>query len=310
MKHKGIICGILAAVCYGTNPLGALPLYAEGVNTSSVLFFRFSIATVILGVVLIANRKSFAVTRAELTTLASLGALMAASSLTYYQSFHYMDAGIASTILFVYPVMVAVIMATFFREKVTTTTITSILLALVGIGLLYRGDTGVSLSMMGVLLVMVSSLTYAVYIVIVNQSRIRMSTLKLTFYVLLICMTCLLAYSFTSPELQLMLPPSPRAWFFACWLGLVPTVLSLVFMTIAVHEVGATPTAIMGALEPLTAVAIGVLVFGELFTFRLAVGIVLILSAVLLIVMGKNFHLRTIKHTITTLVRKTWRWKS
>ena len=64
MKHKGIICGILAAVCYGTNPLGALPLYAEGVNTSSVLFFRFSIATVILGVVLIANRKSFAVTRA------------------------------------------------------------------------------------------------------------------------------------------------------------------------------------------------------------------------------------------------------
>ena len=149
MKHKGIICGILAAVCYGTNPLGALPLYAEGVNTSSVLFFRFSIATVILGVVLIANRKSFAVTRTELMTMASLGALMAASSLTYYQSFHFMDAGIASTILFVYPVMVAVIMATFFREKVTATTITSIILALVGIGLLYKGDAGISLSMMG-----------------------------------------------------------------------------------------------------------------------------------------------------------------
>ena len=229
VKHKGIICGILAAVCYGTNPLGALPLYAEGVNTSSVLFFRFSIATVILGVVLIANRKSFAVTRTELTTMACLGGLMAASSLTYYQSFHYMDAGIASTILFVYPVMVAVIMATFFREKVTATTISSIILALAGIGLLYKGGTGVSLNMMGVFLVMVSSLTYAVYIVIVNQSSIRMSTMKLTFYVLLICMTCLLAYSFTSPDLHLMLPPSPRAWFFACWLGLVPTVLSLVF---------------------------------------------------------------------------------
>ena len=89
MKHKGIICGILAAVCYGTNPLGALPLYEEGVNTSSVLFLRFSIATLILGVVMIANRKSFAVTRGELTTMASLGALMAVSSLTYYQSFRY-----------------------------------------------------------------------------------------------------------------------------------------------------------------------------------------------------------------------------
>ena len=310
MKHKGIICGILAAVCYGTNPLGALPLYEEGVNTSSVLFLRFSIATLILGVVMIANRKSFAVTRGELTTMASLGALMAVSSLTYYQSFRYMDAGIASTILFVYPVMVAVIMATFFREKVTATTITSIVLALAGIGLLYRGDAGISLSMTGVMLVMVSSLTYAVYIVIVNQSEIRMSIVKLTFYVLLICAMCLFAYSFTSSDLHLMLPPSPRAWFFACWLGLVPTVLSLLFMTIAVHEVGATPTAIMGALEPLTAVAIGVMMFGEAFTLRLCVGIVLILAAVLLIVAGKHFLLHTITHTITSLVRKTWRWKS
>ena len=310
MKHKGIICGILAAICYGTNPLGALPLYEEGVNTSSVLFLRFSIATLILGVVMIANRKSFAVTRGELTTMASLGALMAVSSLTYYQSFRYMDAGIASTILFVYPVMVAVIMATFFREKVTATTITSIVLALAGIGLLYRGDAGISLSMTGVMLVMVSSLTYAVYIVIVNQSEIRMSIVKLTFYVLLICAMCLFAYSFTSSDLHLMLPPSPRAWFFACWLGLVPTVLSLLFMTIAVHEVGATPTAIMGALEPLTAVAIGVMMFGEAFTFRLCIGIVFILAAVLLIVAGKHFLLRTITHTITSLVRKTWRWKS
>ena len=310
MKHRGIICGILAAVCYGTNPLGALPLYAEGVNTSSVLFYRFSMAVLMLAVMLLIERKSFRISGGELKTLGSLGLLFAASSITYYQSFHYMDAGIASTILFVYPVMVAVIMATFLREKVTASTVTSIILALTGIGLLYSGDAGVALSGIGVLLVMVSSLTYAVYIVIVNQSSIRMSTMKLTFYVLLICMTCLLAYSFTSPDLHLMLPPSPRAWFFACWLGLVPTVLSLVLMAIAVHEIGATPTAIMGALEPLTAVAIGVMVFGEALTFRLAVGIVLILSAVLLIVLGKNFHLRTISHAITSIVRKTWRWKS
>ncbi len=196
---------------------------------------------------------------------------MPASSATYDQSFHYMDAGIASTILFVYPVMVVVIMAVFFREKVNATTVVSIILALVGICLLYRGDAGILLSMKGVLLVMASSLTYAVYIVIVNQSGIRMSTMKLTFYVLLICMTCLLAYSFTSPQLHLMLPPSPRAWFFACWLGLVPTVLSLLFMTI---------------------------------TARLVAGIVLILVAVLLIVLGRRFHLRAITH-MKTLLRKT-----
>jgi drug/metabolite transporter (DMT)-like permease len=291
MKHKGIVCGILAAVCYGTNPFGALPLYAEGVNTSSVLFYRFSMAVMILGVMLLAERKSFVVTKNELKVLASLGILFAASSITYYQSFRFMDAGIASTILFVYPVMVAVIMAVFFRERVTMTTVSSILLALVGIGMLYRGGEGATLSVVGIALVMISSLTYAVYIVVVNQSQIRMSSLKLTFYVLLICMTCLLAYSFTSPDLHLQLPPSPRAWFYACWLGLMPTVLSLVLMTIAVHEVGATPTAIMGALEPLTAVAIGVLLFGESLTLRLVTGIVLILLAVMVIVLGKHLKI-------------------
>ncbi len=288
MKHKGIICGILAAICYGTNPFGALPLYAEGVNTSSVLFYRFSMAVLMLGAMLVAERKSFRINLQEAKVLGSLGLLFAASSITYYQSFHFMDAGIASTILFVYPVMVAVIMAAFFKERVTLVTVNSILLALAGIALLYRGGTGVTLSTVGILLVMVSSLTYAIYIVVVNQSSIRMSSLKLTFYVLLFCMFALAVYSTTSPDLRLILPPSPRAWFFACWLGLVPTVLSLVFMTIAVHEVGATPTAIMGALEPLTAVAIGVMVFGESLTVRLVIGILLILSAVLLIVLGKR----------------------
>ena len=309
MKHKGIICGILAAVCYGTNPFGALPLYEEGVNTSSVLFYRFSMAVLMMAVMLLVERKSFRISGRELKTLCSLGLLFSASSITYYQSFRFMDAGIASTILFVYPVMVAIIMATCFKEEIALSTVIAIILALAGIGLLYRGDAGGSLSTLGILLVMVSSLTYAVYIVVVNQSSIRMSSLKLTFYVLLICMLSLLVYSFTSPDLHLMLPPSLRAWFFACWLGLVPTVLSLVLMTIAVHEVGATPTAIMGALEPLTAVAIGVMVFGESLTLRLTIGIVLILSAVLLIVLGKNFHLRTIGHAIASIVRKTWRWK-
>ena len=309
-KHKGVICGILAAVCYGTNPLGALPLYGEGVNTASVLFYRFSMAVIILGVTLLAGRKNLRISRQELGVLASLGVLFAASSIAYYESFRFMDAGIASTILFVYPVMVAVIMAAFFRERVTLSTASAIILALLGICLLYRGGTGASFSARGILCVMLSALTYAVYIVVVNQSSIRMSSLKLTFYVLLFCLLSLLAYSFASPDLHLQFPPSPRAWFFACWLGIVPTILSLVLMTIAVHEVGATPTAIMGALEPLTAVAIGVLVFGESFTMRLCFGIILVLSAVIIIVAGKDSHLHSLRKTLSTIVRKSWRWRS
>lgn len=304
-KSIGILCAVLSAVCYGTNPFGALPLYEEGVNTATVLAHRFGLAVILLAVIMIIKRIDFKVTRREFKVLFSLGVLFAASSITYYQSFHFMDAGIASTILFVYPVMVAVIMALFFKEKVTSMTVMAIVLSLVGIGLLYKGGAGVSLSVIGIVLCILSSLAYAIYIIVVNQSDIKMSSFKVTFYAMLVCEITLILYSFTSPELYLHMLPSPRAWSFAVWLSVVPTILSLVFMTVAVNHVGATPTAILGALEPLTAVTIGVIIFGETLTPRLIVGILFILFAVMLVVIGKDFHLRTITHAVSRL----WHWR-
>jgi drug/metabolite transporter (DMT)-like permease len=304
-KTVGILCAILSAVCYGTNPFGALPLYEEGVNTATVLAHRFGLAVVLLSVVMLIKGISFKVTRHEFKVLFSLGILFAASSITYYQSFHFMDAGIASTILFVYPVMVAVIMALFFKERVTGMTVVAIVLSLIGIVLLYKGGAGASLSVIGIVLCILSSLAYAIYIVVVNQSSIKMSSFKVTFYAMLVCEITLILYSFTSPELYLHALPSARAWSFAVWLSIVPTILSLVFMTVAVNHVGATPTAILGALEPLTAVTIGVVVFGELLTPRLIVGILFILFAVMLVVLGKDLHLRTITHAVSRL----WHWR-
>ena len=296
-KSIGILCAILSAVCYGTNPFGALPLYEEGVNTATVLAHRFGLAVILLAIVMLIKRENFKVTRHEFKVLFSLGILFAASSITYYQSFHF--------ILFVYPVMVAVIMAAFFKERVTAMTVVAIVMSLVGIGLLYKGEAGASLSAVGIVLCILSSLAYAVYIIVVNQSSIKMSSYKMTFYAMLVCEITLALYSFTSPELYLHVLPSARAWSFAVWLSIVPTILSLVFMTVAVRHVGATPTAILGALEPLTAVAIGVMVFGELLTPRLIVGILFILCAVMLVVLGKDLHLRTITHAVSRL----WHWK-
>lgn len=311
-KLKGTICGVVAAISYGTNPLGALNLYADGINANTVLCYRFSLAAIILAGMMLVQRKSFRVTLPELKVLAVLGILFAVSSLTFFISFHHIDAGIAATLLFVYPVMVAVIMAIFFKEKLTLLTAGSILLALSGIGLLYRGEDGAMLSTVGVILVLISSLTYALYIIVVNKSPLMMSSVKLTFYVLLFCIAGIMAYSFVDGD-HLMWLDTPREWFYAWMLGLVPTVISLVLMVMAVHAVGSTPTAIMGALEPLTAVVIGVTVFHEAFTVRLAVGILLILTAVLLIIAGKSVSLQRVTRLIGRVERvllKYWRWKS
>lgn len=286
-KVKGSICGILAAVCYGTNPLGALPLLSQGIQPYSVIFYRFSIAVVLLGSIMAIQRHSFAVTRRELAIMAALGVLFASSSLTLYASFLYMDAGVASTLLFVYPVIVAVIMTVFFHERLTIVTVLSIVLALSGIMLLSKGGNGSALSMLGIVLVMVSSLTYAVYIVAVNRSMQHMPSFRLSFYVMVFASLTVLAFSFCGNN-QLQLLSGFDQWGLALMLAVIPTVMSLVLMAVAVHNIGSTPTAIMGTLEPLTAVVIGITVFGEAFTSRLAVGILMILGAVMLIVAMKR----------------------
>lgn len=285
-KIRGSICGILAAISYGTNPLGALGLQKAGITTGSILFYRFAIALLFLGGLLLIRKVSLAVSLKELSIMALLGILFSISSLGLFLSFNYMEAGIASTILFVYPVIVAVLMSIFFKEKATLTTIVSILLSLGGIALLYQGDGGENLSLIGIMFVLLSSTTYAVYIIITNKMPLALSPVKITFYSLIFATLTVVAYSLTAPERHIQWLTSLAEWGYAVFLAVVPTVISLILITIAAKEVGSTSTAIMGALEPLTAVLIGVLLFGERVTLKLAIGIVLIMGAVLLIIIG------------------------
>lgn len=285
-KLIGILCAIGAAVCYGTNPLGALNLYTEGMNTPSVLFYRFGLAWIIIALVMCFRKESLRVDRREFRTLTALGLLFIGSSLTLYLSFHLMPAGVASTILFTYPVMTAAIMALFFRERIKFTTVLSIVLSLIGVVLLYWGDNGGTLHLGGVILVLVSALTYALYIIVVDKSPLAMSSFKINFYVLFYCAAGMALFALLSGQ-PLMLPPTPRAWLWVSWLAVVPAIMALVMMVYAAKYIGSTPTAILGALEPTTAVLIGVFVFDEPFSVRLLMGIILILAAVTIVVLGK-----------------------
>ena len=286
-KIVGTLCAIGAAVCYGTNPLGALNLYTEGMNTPSVLFYRFGLAWIIVAAVMLFRKENLRVNKREFLTLSALGILFILSSLTLYLSFRLMPAGVASTILFTYPVMTAVIMTAFFNEKIRLGTVASIVLSLVGVLLLYWGDSKGTLHLGGVILVLVSALTYALYIIVVDKSPLQMSSFKINFYVLFYCAAGMAIYALVSGQ-PLMLPASPNAWLWVSWLAVVPAIMALVMMVYAAKYLGSTPTAILGALEPTTAVLIGVLVFGEPFSPRLLLGIVLILAAVVLVVLAKD----------------------
>lgn len=285
IKIKGCILGAVAAATYGMNPLFALPLYSDGMDANSVLFFRYLFAVPIIGAMLRFRGHSFAVSRREAVELAFLGVVCGLSSLALFESYNYMDAGIASTLLFVYPIIVALIMTAVFKERLTLQTMVCIVMASGGIGLLYKGSDGSTLNMTGTLLVFASSLSYALYIVYINRSGVRcMPTLRITFYVLLFGWAVFAAKAGASGRIS-----TPASWYM--WgnlvaLALFPTAISLLCTTSAIHCIGSTPTAILGALEPVTAVFFGVTVFGETLTVRAVTGLVLIIVAVSMVVAG------------------------
>ena len=286
-KLKGYVLGAVAAASYGMNPLFALPLYKEGMDPDSVLFFRYLLAIPLLGIMIKARGRDFRLKRKEIVPLIVMGLLVALSSLTLFLSYNYMDAGIASTILFVYPVMVAVIMGVFFKEKISAITVFSILLALSGIALLYQGDGNKPLSTIGIIFVLLSSLSYAIYIVGVNRSSLKtLPTTKLTFYAILFGLSVYIVRLNFCTELQMI--PSPLLWADVLALAILPTAVSLICTTLAIHYIGSTPTAILGALEPVTALFFGVLLFHEKLTPRLMAGILMIITAVTLIILGKS----------------------
>lgn len=286
-KAKGYILGSIAAASYGMNPLFAIPLYKAGMDPDSVLFFRYLFAIPLLGIMIKARGRSFKIQRKETFPLIIMGLLVALSSLTLFLSYNYMAAGIASTLLFVYPIMVALIMAMVFKEKLALQTIVCMLLALGGIGLLYKSEDGSTLSLIGTLLVFASSLSYAIYIVGINQTSLKnMATLKVTFYVLLFGLSLFVARLLYSGVLN-----TPDQWYL--WANLLalavfPTAISFLCTTGAIQYIGSTPTAILGALEPVTAIFFGIAVFGESLTVRESFGLVMIIVAVTFVIAGGN----------------------
>lgn len=179
-------------------------------------------------------------------------------------------------------------MAAFFKEKLTGKVVVAILLTSCGIGLLYNGKPGSTLNLHGVAIVFLSALLYALYIVGVKKIKIiqHISREKMSFYVMLFGLLVYIYNLKFCTELQII--DKPILWLNAIGLSILPTIISLETINIAIKFIGSTKTAILGALEPLTAIFIGVMFFNEHLTMKIVTGVLMILSGVLMIIMQKK----------------------
>ncbi len=285
---KGYLLAALAAAAYGTNPAFAVPLYADGMNPNSVLLFRYVMGLPILALILVVRRTGFRLAKDEVGPTAVLGILMSLSSLGLFESYKYMNSGVASTLLFVYPVMVAVMMIFFFHEKFRMTVALCLLIMAAGLMLLMKPSGGETLSAFGCLLVMLSALTYALYIVFVNVSKTikEIPTTKLLFYVL--AWGCLVFLVMIPMGHSLTMPTAASGWLNLTALAVIPTVFSLACTTRAIQLIGSTPTAILGALEPVSAVVLSVAVLVQAITMREIAGGLLIVLATTIVIGDKT----------------------
>ena len=285
---KGYLFAAIAAASYGTNPIFAIPLYREGISVTSVLFMRYAMAVAIMFfVTMIKSPKAFVIKPKYVGLLAFMGILMVLSSIALFESYKYLSAGIASTLLFFYPVMVAVIMAIFYKERLTKKSWACLVTAFLGVVILSKNDDGGFISLLGLTLVMLSSLSYAIYLVYINRGPMKkINTSTITFYVILGGFLVMIPYCLLDGGL--MLPKTTPAWINAIGLGFFPTVISIIFTSRAIALIGSTETAIFGALEPLTAVILGILILGETLTITPAIGMILIFTSVTVLMMKKR----------------------
>lgn len=288
----GSLFGLVAAIGYGLVPLFTLPIGPDSpspdrLSDPSILFYRFLLAAIVIGIIMLVRRKSFRVTRPEMVTLIYLSFLSDGSALFTNEGYHYMTSGAATTLRFMYPVMTAIIMMAFYHEARRLSTISAVVMSVVGVAILSWQPDGGAVSLRGIAVMLVSALCYALYIIRVNRSRVRdMDVLKLTFYVLAIGAAIFAAEAVRHADFQLVSTASQAGNLLL--LGLVCTVVTNLCLVGAVKRIGSTMTAVLGALEPLTAVAVGCIVFGEALTWTVLLGVGLIISAVVIIIFTRR----------------------
>lgn len=277
----GYIAGIVTGVTYGLNPLFAKPLLEMGVSVDTMLSFRYLLAVLILGIWLVARKESLRVNAAQTVRLVILGILFALSSATLFFSYNYIPAGLATTIVFLYPVLVALIMV-FLKVYPTWQVWLSIILTFAGVIILSLPSSGVSFNAVGLLLAGASALVYAMYLIIVNRSR-RLRTVSnhvLTFYALLFGSMLFLVHGLSSGGDLLAGVHGWLCWLCLFGLAIFPTLMSLLCLAASTRLIGATKTSVLGVAEPVTAIAVGCIFFNESLTLNVIVGVTLTLFAV------------------------------
>lgn len=278
-KTKGYLAAIISNISYGLIPLFIIPVKQASFSMDVTLVYRFTIAAALALVILLLKREHLKLNLREFFLLISLGLDYALSNELLFLGYDLTSPAVASTLLFIYPVLVALIAFFVFKEKLKKGTLIALGVSLFGVYLLTMGDSSFVINFPGLFAALGAALFYALFILTVNRGNLQITAWKISFYSLLFAAMYYLLKSLLRGE-SLLLPEASALLYFALF-ALITTVISNVGLIYAAKRIGATPTAIMGAIEPVVAVIISVYIFFEATSWKLVLGMILIILGVI-----------------------------
>lgn len=287
----GYGAGIVAGISYGTNPLFARPLLDMGITVPTMLFFRYLIAMGFMAVLMLATRETFRIRKSQIPYMILLGALFTMSSIFLFMSYEHIPSGLATTLVYLYPVFTALVMV-LLKEYPDWKVWLSIVVTFIGVVILCFPSSGIRLDVTGMVLAAASALSYALYLIVINKSRkiSDVSAHTMTFYSLGVGSVIFLAIRLSAGGNILEGLSGFKVWSNMAGLAIVPTMISLLTLSVSTRRIGATKTSVLGVFEPLTAILIGAVVFGEPLTPNIILGAMICICAVVFMVAAPHRH--------------------
>lgn len=279
----GVTYAVLSSASFGLIPLFSISLLSVGVGSPTILCYRFLVAAVVMAIIMFFTRRSFRLSADVVVAVALLSILYASTAILLLESYKCIPSGVATTIHFLYPLVVTLTMSWLFKEPISRSIYVAVVVSLLGVSLLAWGYHTEGNFRLGVTLALLTVVSYAAYIVGVMRSRAsRVDSIVLTFYVLAFGALLFLLYAMATTGIEAV--HRWGDWRDLIMLAIVCTVLSDYTLILAIKRIGSTRTSILGSMEPLTAVVVGVVYFREHIDATSVVGLILVIVAVVMVI--------------------------
>ena len=276
-RITGILLIAISAASFGTLAIFGRYAYAAGMDTFTVLFLRFSIAAVLMGILLVARREPLPKGRV-LGQLIGMGALgYVGQSFMYLTAINYASAGLVALLLYLYPFFVMILSVLVFHEKITSVKGISLALALIGTTLTVDPSGG---HILGALMAIAAALIYSVYIIVGTNVMKHVSAVQSS---TVIFASAGVVFGLITAVNGAHFPTTNSGWFAMGSIVLVATVIPVVTFLAGLDRVGPTNASMLSTLEPVVTVFLAAWLFQERLTVIALLGGGLILIAVIML---------------------------